>query len=148
MENHVRTVQSYKKTPTIQVPAVPDYISPFLSQSATPTGLVVVGRPAGYTSGCLLYSWSTREGTKNAADFPSPVAVQQRMSCPSRIAEMSSSWTACSPFVHFCMSFFTIVLIVVRPTGSCQWVPQAIFVQSQEFKTIQEVMPQKIRGVR
>jgi hypothetical protein len=35
MENHVRTVRSYKKTPTIQVPAVPDYISPFLSQSAT-----------------------------------------------------------------------------------------------------------------
>ena len=35
MESKVRTIRSYKKTPTIQVPAVPDHISPFLSQSAT-----------------------------------------------------------------------------------------------------------------
>jgi len=35
MEIHVRTVRSYKKTSTIQVPAVPDHISPFLLQSAT-----------------------------------------------------------------------------------------------------------------
>ena len=33
MEKNVRTVRSYKKTPTIQVPAVPNFISPFLSQS-------------------------------------------------------------------------------------------------------------------
>jgi len=34
MDNHVRTVRTYKKTPTIQVPAMPDHISSFLSQSA------------------------------------------------------------------------------------------------------------------
>ena len=34
MEKIVRSIQSYKKTPTIQVPATPDFISPFLSQSA------------------------------------------------------------------------------------------------------------------
>ena len=35
MENSLRSVRSYKKTPTIQVPAVPNHISPFLSQSAS-----------------------------------------------------------------------------------------------------------------
>jgi hypothetical protein len=33
VENSVRTVRSYKKTPTIQVPAIPSFVSPFLSQS-------------------------------------------------------------------------------------------------------------------
>jgi hypothetical protein len=34
MEENVRAVRSYKKTPRIQVPEVPNFISPFLSQSA------------------------------------------------------------------------------------------------------------------
>src|SRR5271156_4817467 len=33
-EKNVQSVRSYKKTPTIQVPVTPDFISPFLSQSA------------------------------------------------------------------------------------------------------------------
>ena len=31
MDSHVRSVRSYNKTPAIQVPEPPDYISPFLS---------------------------------------------------------------------------------------------------------------------
>jgi hypothetical protein len=59
--------------------------------TTTPIGLEQVGRLAGYDSGFWLYSKSTRQGIEKAVDFPSPVAVQQRMSCPSRIPEMSSS---------------------------------------------------------
>ena len=59
--------------------------------------------------------------------FPLPVAVQQSMSCPSRIVEISSSCTGCSPFVHIGMSVFTMVLIVSRPIGSCQRALEAIF---------------------
>ena len=65
--------------------------NPFVGVTTTPIGLEWVGRLAGYDSGCWLYSISTRQGIEKAADFPSPVAVQQRMSCPSRIAETSLS---------------------------------------------------------
>ena len=107
--------------------------NPFIGVIMTPTGLVQVGRPAGYISGYLLYSKSTRVGTENAANFPSPVAVQQSISSPSRIAEMRSSWTTHSPLVHLGMSFLTIVLIVTRPRGSCQHDPQAIFKYTWKF---------------
>ena len=53
----------------------------------TPIGLERVGRLVGYDLG----SKSRRQGMEKAADFPSLIAVQQRMSCPSRIAEMSLS---------------------------------------------------------
>ena len=43
MENRVRSVQSYKKTPTIQVPTVPDHISLFLSQSASSSSSAHIG---------------------------------------------------------------------------------------------------------
>jgi len=62
-----------------------------------------------------------RQGIEKAADFPSPVAVQQRMSCPSRIAEMSSSRTILSLFIYSGIIFLTMVLMVSIPTGSCQW---------------------------
>lgn len=48
MDNPIRTIRSYKKTPIIQVPATPDYISPFLSQ---PT-------PSSAKSGVLLLTQS------------------------------------------------------------------------------------------
>ena len=49
---------------------------PFVGVTTTPIGLFRVGSPATYASGCSLYSRSTRVGTENAADFPSPVAVR------------------------------------------------------------------------
>jgi len=33
-KKNIQSIRSYKKTPTIQVPVTPDFISPFLSQSA------------------------------------------------------------------------------------------------------------------
>ena len=80
--------------------------NPFVSVTTTPIGLEQVSRLAGYDSGCWLYPKSMRQGIEKAADFPSPVAVQQRVSCPSRIAEISLSWTICSPFVHRGISFW------------------------------------------
>jgi len=100
--------------------------SPFVGVITTLIGCFRVGSPATYTSGCLLYSKSTRIDTKNAADFLSPVTVQQRTLFPSRMAATSSSWTTCSLFIQFGMSFLMMVLITSRPSGSCQWGCQAI----------------------
>ena len=60
-------------------------------------------------------SWRT-----SLSDFPSPVAVQQSMSLPSRIVETSSSCTGCGPSFHVGISVVTMVHIVSRPIGSCQ----------------------------
>ena len=74
----------------------------------------------------LLYSRRTRQGIKKAANFPSPVAMQQSIFFPSRMPEISLSWTACRPFIHVGTIFFTIALMVSRPTISCQQCPKAI----------------------
>ena len=102
----------------------------FVGVITTPMGLFRVGSSAGYASGCALYSRRTRPGTENAADFRSPVTVQQRISRPSRIAETSSSCTRCRPSIHVGIIFFTMVCIVSRRIGSCQRAPVAIFVGS------------------
>ena len=52
----------------------------FVGVIVTLMGLFRVGSPVGYASGCALYLRRTRAGTVKAADFPSPVAVQQRIS--------------------------------------------------------------------
>jgi hypothetical protein len=73
-----------------------------------------------------LYSLRTRIGTENAADFPSPVAVQQRTLSPSRIAVTRSSCTGRSPFVHSAITFLTMMPIVLRPSSSFQRILGAI----------------------
>ena len=45
MEGNVRAVRSYKKTPTIHVPATPDFISNFLSQSVPSSSNLGVSPP-------------------------------------------------------------------------------------------------------
>ena len=93
-------------------------------------GLFQVESPVGYAFGCALHL-RTRPGIVKAADFLSPVAVQQRIFQPSRTAETSSSFTGCRPSVHEVgITFFTMICIVSRPIGSCQQAPVAIFVGS------------------
>jgi hypothetical protein len=113
------------------------FASPFVGVITIPIGFARVGRPRGYASGLLLYSRRTRQGIAKAADFPSAVAVQQRISLPSRIPETSSSWTAYRPFVHVGTTFFTIALIVSRPMRSCQRCPEAIFFESYQVPDLQ-----------
>jgi hypothetical protein len=84
-----------------------------------------VGSPASYASGCALYLMR-RPGIVKAAYFLSPVAVQQSISRPSRIAETSSSCTKCSVSLQIGMIFLIMVHLVSRLIGSCQWGPVAI----------------------
>jgi len=99
----------------------------------TPIGLFRVGSPAGYASRCALYSVRTRPGIAKAADFPLPVAVQQSISWPSRIEETSLSCTRCSPSLHVGIIVLTMVRMVSRLIGSCQWAPVAICEGSYGF---------------
>jgi hypothetical protein len=92
---------------------------PFIGVTTMPTGFKRVGSPAGYSAGLLLYSFSTRMGTENAADFPSPVAVQQRISSSSSIAETRSYWTPQRPSFHAGISFLTMFWMVSRPIWAC-----------------------------
>ena len=55
--------------------------SPFAGVIMTLMGLFQVGSQAGYVSVCALYL-RTRPGIVKAADFPLPVAVQQRIFQP------------------------------------------------------------------
>ena len=100
--------------------------SPFVGVITTSMGLFWVGSPVGYASGCALYL-RTRPGIVKAADFPSSVAVQQRVFRPSRTSEMSSSCTGCRLSIHVGIMFFTMVCIISRLRGSCQRAPVAIF---------------------
>lgn len=74
----------------------------------------------------LLYSRRTRQGIKKAANFPSPVAVQQNIFFPSRIPEISLSWTACRPMLLQSSSQSPWWSRLSRPTRSCQQCPKAI----------------------
>jgi hypothetical protein len=96
------------------------FARPFVGVTTSPTGFVRVGRCLGYRCGLELYSFKTRIGMENAADLPSPVAVQQKTSSPSRIGATSSSWTGRSPSFHCGTTFRTIDWRVLRPMGSCQ----------------------------
>ena len=104
--------------------------SPFIGVITMPIGLAWVGRPQGYAWVFLLYSRRTRQGIAKAADFPSPVAVQQSISLPSRIPETSSSWFGCNPFVQAGTIFFMMSVFVSRLPGSCQRGPEDISVHS------------------
>ena len=104
--------------------------SPFVGVITTPMGVFRVGSPAGHASRCALYLRRTRPGIAKAADFPSPVAVQQTIFRPLRTAETSWSCTGCRPSVHVGIMFSAMVRTVSRPRGSCQWAPVTIFVGS------------------
>ena len=108
-------------------------------------GLFQVGSPAGYPSGCALYL-RTRPGIVKAADFPSPVAVQQRIIRPSRTAETSSSRPRCRPSIDVGIMFFTMFCTVSRPRGSCQRAPVAIFVGSIHSRSKSNQVSRRIIG--
>ena len=107
-------------------------------------GLFRVGSPVGYASGCALYLRRTMPGTAKAANFPSPVAVQQRIFRLWRIAEMTSSCTRCRLSAHVGMIFFTMVCTVSRLIGSCHRAPVAIFVGSIHPRNISDQASRRI----
>lgn len=56
-------------------------------------------------------------GAAKRADFPSPIAVQHKMSSPSRIRTTKSSCHMCRPSSHSGTSSLMILMIVALPSG-------------------------------
>jgi hypothetical protein len=73
---------------------------------------------SGYSPGFQAISWRIMMGAANRADFPSPIAVQHKMSLPLRIQTTRFSCHICSPSYSGTSSLM-ILMIVALPSGSC-----------------------------